>query len=462
MSGTITAPPPITVPAPTVSPATVYEFDEITLTELCSVLMWDGDFLRRTDGLVLPDYFPNEIERAYVAIALDHWKKYQEAPSKTVWGELLKDAFKAGRFRGDQKTDAVAKLGETSRLEVRSRAWLLDKIAEFAQHQAIVNAMISSVKSLNRATDPKRFETIRATMLTALDTGLGMEDDDYDYFERIQERTDARLHVLAGGSPKTGITTGVPELDNCMILHKGWGRKELSLLIGGAKSSKSFSLYFFAAKAVEASKNVLLITLENSREITAGRVDAYWSAVPISQHMTSPHTVDIGVKHAAKRPGMGVLKIRECPAFSFRPSDLRRVVDQYKTKGLIFDLVVIDYMDLMAPDHRSDSGTENSKQVYTMTRAVAQAEGFGILSATQTNRAGHSSATIKAEHVAEDFNRIRIADIVIGINRTEDEKAEGKARLSFVAARNQPDGQVLFIKQDLDKGLAVASVESVE
>ncbi|TOK02641.1 DNA helicase, partial [Vibrio parahaemolyticus] len=84
-------------------------------------------------------------------------------------------------------------------------------------------------------------------------------------------------------------------------------------------------------------------------------------------------------------------------------------------------------------------------------RAIAQREELAILSATQTNREGHKSVTAKAEHAAEDFNKIRTADLVISINATEEEMAKGEARLFFAASRNQKGEFTMRIKRDLSR-----------
>jgi replicative DNA helicase len=59
--------------------------------------------------------------------------------------------------------------------------------------------------------------------------------------------------------------------------------------------------------------------------------------------------------------------------------------------------------------------------------------------------------TARMTDVAEDFNKIRIADIVISINSSEAEKAAGEARLFFAAVRNGEDGFSLRIKQDRER-----------
>jgi replicative DNA helicase len=445
-----------------VAPAPSYEFDAEVQTEILSCLMFDSDFSRRTEGLIKPAYFENDIERVYVDIALAHFAKYQESPSGSVWVELVKEAFATGRFRSDQKKDAVTKLSECSKLVVRSRAWLMDSIATFAKQQAVIQGILDASRAVFKTTDPERFEKAEKVMSGAFSVALHVEDEDYDYFAKIEERTAERKEVLAGGRPKTGVTTGVEELDSLLTRHQGWGRQELSAIIAGSKASKSFFLYFAAAQAVKAGKNALIVTLENSKAVVSSRLDAFFSGVGLSEEFKTPFAMETGVKAAAKAVGKGTLRIREAPAYSFRPGDLRRMLDEYKTKGVTFDLIVIDYTDIMAPDHRTDNTIENSKSVLICVRQIAREENAALLTAFQTNREGHKSATVKAEHVAEDFNRVRTADLVLGFNRTEEEKSESKLRITFVAARNSPDGFVLFCRQDLDKGKAIAEVESVE
>lgn len=442
----------------------VYDFDTATQTELVSCLMWDHDFVNRAADLVRPEYFENEVERGFVRLALDHQAKYREAPSATVWAELIKEAYRATPplWRGDLKADVVAKLRETAKMTVRSRPWLLDKVGEFAKQQEIINALVDAASTVGKLSDADRFRKVEERMTKAFRVGVPDAEDDYDFFERITERTETRLEIAAGGRPKTGITTGVRELDEVLTPHQGWGIKELSLLMGGAKSTKSFNLTSFAGAAVLAGHNVLLVTLENSKEVQATRLDAYFSEIGMSEHLRSPHGVAGKITALASSGKMGTLRIREFPTGTFRPKDFDRLIDDYKVKGITFELVVIDYLDIMAPDRSYDSPIEASKEIYTRCRGIASREGFGLLSATQTNREGNKAATATGTHVAEDFNRVRIADVVISVNRTEDEKKAGKARLYIALARNATDGITLFVSQDLNKGRAIAAVEAVE
>lgn len=85
-----------------------------------------------------------------------------------------------------------------------------------------------------------------------------------------------------------------------------------------------------------------------------------------------------------------------------------------------------------------------------------------LLTATQSNREGVKAVVVKAEHVAEDFNKIRTADLVISINATEEERNNGEERLYFAASRNQESGFTVRVKQDMKKMQAIQSVIGVE
>lgn len=141
---------------------------------------------------------------------------------------------------------------------------------------------------------------------------------------------------------------------------------------------------------------------------------------------------------------------------------LRRLLRRYAAQGLRFDLIVIDYADIMAPDILSKEPTENSKSVYLALRAIAQEEDAAMLSATQTNREGAKANVATMTTVAEDFNKIRIADLVISINSNDAEKAKNEARLYFAASRNQKGDFSIRVRQDMEKAIFISRILGIE
>ena len=307
----------------------------------------------------------------------------------------------------------------------------------------------------------KKFDEIGKAVTAALQVGKVLESTGVSYFDTIADRTARREERAAGLVKPNGITTGHRVFDD-YLMHKGWGRKELSVLMGGAKSGKTTAMINHARYAAEAGYDVLYVTLEVSAAIISDRLDACISGELIQEIAEGLKAKKVEHSIEAAKARSGKFWVEEFPSGTMTPAMLQRLIDRHKSNGIKFDLIVVDYADLMAPNHRTDSAIENSKSVYVDLRAIAFLEGCAVLTATQTNREGYKSVVAKAEHVSEDFNKIRIADIVISINATEEERKDREARLYFAACRNQAAGFSIVIKQDLERMRFIESILRVE
>ena len=247
---------------------------------------------------------------------------------------------------------------------------------------------------------------------------------------------------------RDGITTGVAEFD-ALLYHNGWGRKELNVMMGPPKSGKSMSIADFGKAASMAGYNVIMFSCEVSAKIIADRVDASVSDTLVKLVGTNPIAVQTAVEAVAK--SSGAYMIEEYPTGSLKPSEIRRVLNCFRAKGIIFDLIVVDYLDIMCSEYRSEEIREGLRTIGVDLRAIGFENNAAILTATQTNRDGAKAAVAKMTDVAEDMNKVRTADVLISINTTAAERLAGETRLFFAACRNVEDGFVLRIKGDRSK-----------
>ncbi|CAB4122199.1 DnaB Replicative DNA helicase [uncultured Caudovirales phage] len=422
----------------------IYDFDDTFQSKIASLSIRDTSFLQRTDGLVRPEYFENSAEGVLVNIGQRYYQKYKKAPDPVTMVSLIGEDKKAKIIRDELMPLVKAKFAELVRSDISDRDYVVEKVAEFARHQAVIGAIEQSVGHL----DKRDFTKIEKAVKDALNVGANVDAELYDYYEEIDSRTLERKDRAAGKLPPTGISTGFPALDK-FLYHKGWGKRELSVLMGGAKAGKSTALLEFGRAASMAGKNVIYVTLEVAARIISERIDANIADVPMDE--LGDKIMEINRKIETMKLKSGKFHIMEFPTGSLTVADLRRLLDRQKAKGIIYDMVIVDYADLMAPERYTDNSIENSKNVYVGLRGLAMQENVALLTATQTNRDGFKSSVAKAEHVSEDFNKIRIADIVISINRTEEERAVGQARLYFAASRNQAGQFTVRIKQDMER-----------
>lgn len=422
-----------------------YDFDDDFQAKIAALSLRDPQFVAVTRGLIKPDYFDSPV-RAFAFMCADaYYQKYKTLfGSKAAMAEFVKEQVKEKRLPEAIKAELPGELGKLLKTPLDDAAFIADKVCEFARHQAVQNAMLGSLKHL----EDRNFGSIEKLLKEALSVGLNTDMQGEDYFETIEARTLERKDRLSGKIKAEGITTGVKALDT-VLYHKGWGRKELTVFMAGAKRGKSTALGYHALKACLAGYNVLYVTLEVATKIIKERMDACLSEVPMSQIISRPMDVQNAVNTKGSVPGRGVLKMNEYPSGSLTPGGLRRLIESYRSKGITFDLIAVDYADIMTPDVYTPNPIENSKQVWLGLRAIASEENAVMLSATQTNREGFKSDTAKAEHAAEDFNKVRIVDLMISINSTDEERDKGEARLYFAASRNQAGGFTINIKQDL-------------
>jgi replicative DNA helicase len=435
-----------------------FEFDAGFQEKISALCLRDSVFMQRTDGLIEPEYFENVADAMLVSLALRYYRRYKKSPGdvKTLVHLIEKDKMDK-MIRPENIPLIRSRVKELWGADISDRDLVVDEIATFARHQAVSRAILESVGSL----DKRDFESIQKALQSALNVGAHMDQPIYSYGAMIASRTEERLARAAGELPPSGITTGFPAFDE-HLYHKGWGKRELSVLMGGAKAGKTTALINFAINAAGCIMryNVLYVTLEVSAKIIAERIDANISDQLMFELGTNIHVVREAVE--AWHLKAGRLDIVEFPTGTMRVSDLRRLIERKKMEGIKYDLVVVDYADLMAPERFTDDSIENSKSVYVGLRALSQIEDVALLTATQTNREGSKAAVAKMEHIAEDFNKVRIADIVISINKTEEERACGECRLYFAASRNQASGFSVRIKQDIDRMKFITAVIGAE
>lgn len=431
----------------TSEPIEKYEFDAEFQSRIASLMVTDVGFVRRTDGLILPDYFENECQAILVNTCQEYFERYKSVPaSNSVWKQLLVDKIKAKNLRKDVGIEAIKEVFKLRKKDLSDANYVVDVVAKFAKNAAVAQATMEMIDLAEKGD----MEAAQEIMEKAFRVGASEEFTDHDYWNEIERRTQYRKDKLSGLIAPDGIPTGIKKIDR-ELFHKGWGRKELTVFMGGAKKGKSMALGEFAVRASKLGHNTLYLTCEVSEAIIQDRMDANISSIEMGMLELNLNAVEASVK-TNRTAGVGELRVAEFASGTLKVSGIRRILERYRADGIIFDMIVVDYADILAPEnYNANSAIENSRLIWLALRALAFEENAAVMTATQTNREGFKSTVAKAGDVADDFNKIRIADLVISINRDEDETREGKARLFFAASRNQAGEFTIRIEQDLAK-----------
>jgi replicative DNA helicase len=411
--------------------------------KILTLSLRDATFAQRCEGLLQPAYFDFETHSYLIDLANKHFAAYRTTLDARIVIKSVRDAKAAGllkdEFIDDLKPVISAMFSPTA--DLSNRDFFIDEVSKFARQRAMEEALAFSVDVYEKGGD---FADIDAKIKEAQSVGAHEGTASRDFHAGIDDRIKARVARLAGYVVR-GISTGHRELDD-LLYHKGWGRKELYILMGGAKAGKSTGLAHFALNAVEQGFNVLYTTHENSADVVEDRMDAAVSGVPMKDLDTSAATIKAALtKHFSKG---GILKVEEFPAGEARVSDLKRLIGRYAAQGIKFDMLVCDYADELRAERQYKDERFALKEIYTGLRALGHVEDLVVLTATQTNRAGNKATTAMATDVGEDWSKMKIADGVITINATEEEKKTNQLRLYFALMRNNEQGITLHCMCD--------------
>lgn len=432
-----------------------FDFDEAFQVKIAGIFSRDTTFAKRVTDLIKPEYFTNDGVAEFVRICQEHLKKFGNVPDKVTFIKVLKDLVAKNQIRTDLLADVKTAFIAAQKVDLTNADYVAEEVATFAKHQAIETAMMSSLPLLEKGD----FGKIRELMVSACQVGLADEWQMYDYYQEVENRTKKRDDVANGVVLSDGITSGYPLID-ANLYHNGWGRKELSCLMGPAKSGKSLGLGDFAKNASIAGYNVLYVSLEVAKEIISERIDASMTDTLMKDLVNDRAAVKQKVEKIGKIAGK--FEIIDFPSGTLKVSALNRVLEKYRDKGMVFDLVVVDYADIMAPANSKEDLRDALRKIYIDLRALASEWNVAVLTATQTNREGAKAATAKATDVGDDWNKARTVDILIGLNATEAEKQAGEARLFWALSRNTKDGFTILINQDRERMKFITKVVGVQ
>lgn len=432
-----------------------YDFSPEFQSKIAGIFSRDTTFAKRVSDLIEPEYFTDAGTAEFVRMCKNHLRQFGNVPDGVVFVHLLKDAVANKKIRQDLIQGVKDAFIASRSADITNQDFVAKEVETFAKHQAIQNAMMTSIPLLEKG----QFDKIREIMLKATQVSLADDFERYNYFEEIASRTAKREQIATGAVVTQGISTGYPKLD-VHLYHKGWGRKELSCIMGPAKSGKSLSLGDFGKNASLNGHNVLYVSLEVAKEIISERIDASLSDTLMRELITDRAKVESVIRSIQARAG--IFEVIDFPSGSLKVSALDRVLEKYRAMGIVFDLVVVDYADIMAPERRGDDLRDALREIYIDLRALAHKWNAAFLTATQTNRDGAKAVTAKATDVGDDWNKVRTVDIMISLNATDAEKNAGELRLFWAASRNTADGFSIRIKQNREKMQFLTDVIGVE
>ena len=187
------------------------------------------------------------------------------------------------------------------------------------------------------------------------------------YFEHVKEQQ-------ALGA--VGIKTGLPGFDN--YLPSGIMPGQLGVFLAYPGIGKSWLSLYFAVQAWKQGKTPMVVSLEMSETEVRNRVFAIMGEGLWSHRKLSNGEVEIDDlkrwhgTHVKGKPEFHI--ISNDSGGEVNPAVLRGKIDQYKP-----DFVIVDYLQLMNPNQKSDNETVRMKNLSRELKLMAISEEIPII-----------------------------------------------------------------------------------
>ena len=256
---------------------------------------------------------------------------------------------------------------------------------------------------------------------------------------------DAESHVQ--DSSKFKVSCGFPTIDH--MLGGGWDIGTFNVIMAETNNGKSLWMQNFAVKSADMGHNVLYITLEMSERKVMKRLGAMRLKIPINDYDVVSKDIDLIKKRIAglsKTDGgdifdkkVGKIYAKFWAAGTATVADFDNYIQKLKEKkGIRIDLVIVDYITLVAAP--KGSGTDNlyskGKVLSEGLRAIGAKYKCPVITGVQVAKDAWNSADITLESVPESKAIAETADTFFAIIRTEEMKRQNLYRFKLLKQRD--------------------------
>lgn len=192
-------------------------------------------------------------------------------------------------------------------------------------------------------------------------------DDAIAYYENVQRQNELG---------QIGIKTGLPGFDN--YLPAGIMPGQLGVFLAYPGIGKSWLSLYFAVQAWKQGKSPMVVSLEMSETEVRNRVYTIMGNGLWSHRKLSSGEVELDMLkswHEKNLQGKSEFHIiSNDSGGEVTPSVMRGKIDQYKP-----DFVIVDYLQLMSPNQKSDNETVRMKNLSRELKLMAISEEVPII-----------------------------------------------------------------------------------
>jgi replicative DNA helicase len=365
-----------------------------------------------TEDLVDPSYFEDPIDARLCEVTIVLYRELKTAPTRAVIWEELKHAQDASELKLFKKRFRTLAGIEPTEAD---KQYIVTELRSFAGIQAIKNAIQDSIEPLREGDLEKVRELLHASLT------VGDEDPlpETYYFEDVASR------VAASERNGRAVRTLIHDLDQVLRNH-GLGRREIGIVLAISSVGKTMFLCHLSKAAVLQRLKVLYLALDDPLDLITERLDGSFTGINLSELSESRSDVITKISELGKVYSESLLIKEAMPGTTI--DEIEGYIDKVIGSGFSPDLIMVDYLNLIGGDASLGRWKEVGEIVNDLKR-LSKKYNIALWTAAQANRSALGKELTTMAEIAESFEAIMGANIVISLNRTPEEKKRQAMRL---------------------------------
>lgn len=381
--------------------------------------LFDQTYLETIIEHVKPSYFKDKDIKKVFSVLSSFYEQYQKVPNTTeLKAHLVSEEDKQSlknvvlSFNSiDQKYDKDVLISNTER---------------FLKEKAVLSTVLSTSIDVNSG------EIDSTAILKNFEKACGISLIDnlgFDYFENLDE------HIVELQKTFKTISSGWKWLDKHLAGGFQAEGKALYVFFGQTNVGKSIFLGQMATNILEQGKTVVLISLEMGEQVYAKRISSSLSRIPSNDLTKHIDPLKSKINQYKLKNKDSKLIIKEFPPKGVTVLGIKNYLEKLVKNGIKPDVVILDYLNLIAPAKNGQNSYEAIKEISEGIRALSYKFECSFISATQQNRSGYGEEMPDLDTTSESMGLAHTVDAQMCIWTSEADFELGIIHLGIVKNR---------------------------
>lgn len=408
------------------------EFDDKFQRRIVAMLLRHPDHAKRIAEMLDPAWIEGSVYADIADVAIAYVREFGKPPTKNV----------LRRECGDEVVQSPL-FHRLYTVDLSDAAYLISHFSRFCKYRAVQRAIVDAAKLVKSG-------TVSPDIISKLQHAMIVGEDMSDIGMRLRETTEQRIaEYVKGTNYSSSLPTGWSHVDR--LIH-GVAPGELGIIMAPTNGGKSYGLMDMGYNLITrvAGHRVLHITCEMSERKTLARFDRRIAGVKaLEAFKTAPREFGEILAYNMRQRVIGDLRVKGYPSKMATANKIMRFVDVLKTtENWAPDAIIVDYLDEMKADTRQREKRDELAEIARDLRRMAGMLRVPVWSATQTNRGSLDKQVITMADVAESFEKMHVADVVLAFCRTPEERVANKMRIFIAKARDARAGGMVSCNFD--------------